>query len=200
MNKRQISAQNTRQKLIEAALKIAKEREFSNISVEDITTLAHVAKGSFYTYFKRKEDIIQEICRKPFEAISEEIALYPDVPLAEKLTHYFKRFMEAIEIYDIHICRSWFADVIDPKNAKKDWDAEKWEYDVSRLKEIFIASIAKNELKKDTPVDLLVYIIISELYGMMTCWCMSDGRFEPLEWTEKFCNLQIKSLIQPYLK
>ena len=200
MNKRQLSAINTRQKLIDAALKIARETEFSNINVEDITREAQVAKGSFYTHFKSKEDIVREICREPFKHISEEIAQSQDKSFTERLAFYFERFMEAVEIYDIHLCRSWLADVLNPPAVRKDWDYEKWDYDVRELKLIFDTAIQNQELQENTPVELLVHIIISELYGMMTCWCMSDGQFQPLDWTKKFCDLQIKTIIQPYLK
>ena len=50
------------------------------------------------------------------------------------------------------------------------------------------------ELKEDTPVELLTHLIISELYGMMTCWCMSDGVFEPKDWTRKFSEFQLKAM------
>ena len=80
--------------------------------------------------------------------------------------------------------------------SKKD---EKWEYDTDMLKNILRNAIDNGELKKDTPLETLTHIIISQLYGMMTCWCMSDGKFEPLEWTDKFCRLQIDAVIGKYI-
>lgn len=71
MNKRQQSAQNTRKKLIQAALKLLKEKGFKAINVEEITKEAGVAKGTFYIYFKRKEDIILEYSRAPFSEIAD---------------------------------------------------------------------------------------------------------------------------------
>jgi hypothetical protein len=37
------------------------------------------------------------------------------------------------------------------------------------------------------------------LYGMMTCWCMSDGFFEPQEQTQAFFKTQIKPMLDKYL-
>ena len=73
MNKRQLSARATRRKLITAGLELIKEKGFDAINVEDITRKAGVAKGSFYTYFKRKEDIVLDISRAPFGEIAEEL-------------------------------------------------------------------------------------------------------------------------------
>ena len=199
MNKRQLSAMNTRQKLINAALKILRQNGFNTVNVEDITKAAGVAKGSFYTYFKRKEDIVLEICRKPFHLMLEDLENNKEQNIVQKLSNYFKKFMECIEIYDIYICRSWIQDVIDPQNATKDWDSQKWLYDEQCLQKIIQNAVQNKELAENTPVDLLTHIIICELYGMMLCWCMSDGKFEPLEWTEKFCDFQIKNILKPYL-
>lgn len=73
MNKRQISAEETRKKLLNAAISLLHEKGFAAINVDDITTKAGVSKGSFYTYFKRKEDIVLEITRAPYQQIYEKM-------------------------------------------------------------------------------------------------------------------------------
>ena len=197
MNKRQLSAQNTKRKLISTALELIKEKGFDAINVEDITKKAGVAKGTFYVYFKRKEDIVMEISRTPFGEIADELEQMENAELFEKLRHYFQRFMEQVEFCGIQICREWIRNVIDPNNVPETMDSKKWFYDYEMLE-----SILKNskELKEDTPVELLTHIIISELYGMMLCWCMSDGKFEPLDWTDRFCDVQLTAIFKPYLK
>lgn len=199
MNKRQISALETKHRLITAGLDLLKSKGFDAINVEDITQKAGVAKGTFYTYFKRKEDIVLEISRSPFGEIAKELENMDNMLITEKLTHYFHRFMECVESCGIHICRQWTRDVLDPNNVPENKDGKKWEYDTDMLKNILRNAIDNGELKKDTPLETLTHIIISQLYGMMTCWCMSDGKFEPLEWTDKFCRLQIDAVIGKYI-
>ena len=199
MNKRQISALETKHRLITAGLDLLKSKGFDAINVEDITQKAGVAKGTFYTYFKRKEDIVLEISRSPFGEIAKELENMENMLITEKLTHYFHRFMECVESCGIHICRQWTRDVLDPNNVPENKDGKKWEYDTDMLKNILRNAIDNGELKKDTPLETLTHIIINQLYGMMTCWCMSDGKFEPLEWTDKFCRLQIDAVIGKYI-
>ncbi len=198
MNKRQISAQETKRKLITAGLELIKEKGFDAINVEDITKKAGVAKGTFYTYFKRKEDIVLDISRVPFREIAIEIEKMAGMKIIEKLTYYFHRFMECVESCGIHVCRQWTRDVLDPNNVPENKDGQKWNYDFLMLKNILENAIKNGELKETTPIELLTHIIICELYGMMTCWCMSDGKFEPLEWTEKFCKIQLETIFKPY--
>ncbi|WP_394909166.1 TetR/AcrR family transcriptional regulator [uncultured Helicobacter sp.] len=197
--KRQIAAQETKKKLVAAAFEIFKEQGFYSINVEDITKKAGVAKGTFYTYFKRKEDVVLEISRAPFFEIAKELESMQDTPLTQRLSHYFHRFMECVESAGIHICRQWSRDMLDPKNVSSDKDAQKWAYDVAMLEGIFTQAITKGELKQKTPTKLLSYILITQLYGMMTSWCMSDGEFEPLEWTHSFCEFQLETLLKPYI-
>ena len=53
-------------------------------------------------------------------------------------------------------------------------------------------------LKKSTPVETLAHVFMCELYGMMTCWCMSDESFVPAEWVDRFAKLQLPTLLGPY--
>ncbi len=200
MNKRQTAALETRRKLITAGLELLKEKGFDAINVEDITKKAGVAKGTFYTYFKRKEDIVLDISRVPFGEIAEELEKMNDLTIIEKLPHYFYRFMECVESCGINVCRQWTRDVLDPNSVPDTKDGQKWKYDFEMLKGILEKAVSNGELKENTPVELLTHIIISELYGMMTCWCMSDGKFEPLDWTERFCEIQIDAIFKQYIK
>ena len=122
-----------------------------------------------------------------------------DLEIIEKLCHYFHRFMECVESCGIHVCRQWTRYVLDPNNVPENKDGQHWAYDFDMLKQILDSAVKHGELKENTPVELLTHIIISELYGMMTCWCMSDGKFEPLDWTDKFCNIQLTAIFKQYL-
>ena len=199
MTKRQEQALVTRQKLIDTAEVLLKKNGFNSLNVEDITKAAGVAKGTFYVYFKHKEDIVAEICRGYFKAIEDEISNMSGSDLIEKLSLYFDNFMKAVELYGINICREWIRSSIDPNTAPDNTDMSKWQYDIDMLKNILNKAINNKELKKDTPVELLTHLIISELYGMMTCWCMSDGSFEPKDWTRKFSEFQLKAMLDKYL-
>jgi len=96
MNKRQISANETKNRLITTAINLLKEHGFDAINVEDITKAAGVAKGTFYTHFKKKEDIALEISRTPFKELTDEMELRENKDIIENLTFYFKRFMELV--------------------------------------------------------------------------------------------------------
>lgn len=200
MTKRQEKALLTRQKLLDAAENLLKTNGFNALSVDDITKTAGVAKGTFYVYFKHKEAIVAEICRGYFKEIENQITKMKDKDIITKLSLYFDSFMNAVELYGIHICREWVRSSIDPNTAPDNADMSKWQYDYNMLENILNNAIKNNELKENTPVQTLTHLIISQLYGMMTCWCMSDGKFEPKEWTKKFFEIQLKVVLEKYIK
>ncbi|NLZ77219.1 MAG: TetR/AcrR family transcriptional regulator [Spirochaetales bacterium] len=53
-------SQRTKAKIFEMAWSLFKERGFDNVSLQDIADQSGTAKGSFYTYFSTKSDIIVE--------------------------------------------------------------------------------------------------------------------------------------------
>ncbi len=199
MTKRQENALKTRQKLLDTTENLLKTNGFNALCVEDITKTAGVAKGTFYVYFKHKEDIVSEICRGYFKEIETKIYEMKNANLIEKLSLYFDDFMKAVELYGINICREWIRNSIDPKTALDNTDMSKWQYDVNMLNNILNNAVKNKELKGNTPIELLTHLIICQLYGMMTCWCMSDGKFEPKEWTKKFSEFQLKMMLKDYL-
>ena len=57
MTRRKQQAIETKQKLLDAADALVKERGFDAVSVDDIVAVCGVAKGTFYLYFQDKSDI-----------------------------------------------------------------------------------------------------------------------------------------------
>ena len=199
MTKRQEQALKTRQKILDAVFELLLKNEYDNLNIDDITNHCGVAKGTFYVYFKHKEDVVFEICRPFFARIEKDMQKMKNKNIVERLTYYFDEFMKEVQRYGINITRVWFKGVIDPSKAPENYDNKKWQYDVDMLTDILNNAIKSKELKEDTPVELITHLIISELYGMMTCWCMSDGKFEPRDWTRKFSEFQLKAILDKYL-
>ncbi|HTX73095.1 MAG TPA: TetR/AcrR family transcriptional regulator [Rectinemataceae bacterium] len=57
---RQRRAQETRKRLLESAIALFQQKGFDAVSIDEITQAAGTSKGSFYTHFNTKSDIIRE--------------------------------------------------------------------------------------------------------------------------------------------
>jgi len=55
------SAGKTRERLVSAAMELFAKKGFDKTTVDEIVARAGVAKGTFYLYFKTKEELIKEI-------------------------------------------------------------------------------------------------------------------------------------------
>lgn len=192
--------QGIREKLLEVGAKLVAEKGFNKISVEEITRTAGVAKGSFYTYFKRKEDLIQEINRSATSQVIEDVNALGNADIEEKLQLYVVRFINKVTENDIQICRQWLCNMLNPQDIVDAKDKEKLERDTKDLRSLLKNEIAAGRLRKKTPVTLVANLLMCQIYGMLACWCMSDAEFVPKEWAKSFCEAQIRPILKQYLK
>ena len=199
-NKKEAAPKSTREKLLEAGVKLVIEKGFNNISVEDITKTAGVAKGSFYTYFKRKEDLIQELNRKATEQVKEAVNDLGNADLEEKLQLYIVRFVSNVQANDIQVCRQWLCNLINAPEILDEADKEMLERDTKDLRNLLKEEILAGRLKKKTPVVLVAHLLMCQIYGMLACWCISDAAFLPNEWAKSFCEIQLHAILKPYIK
>lgn len=68
--------------IIEALKRVVLRKGYSKTSIEDITTEAGISKGSFYTYFKNKDEVLNAIIKRKSQAIGEK----NEMLLKEKLS------------------------------------------------------------------------------------------------------------------
>lgn len=81
---------STKERLVESAKKLIAEKGYNNTKVEEVTAEAQVAKGTFYTYFKTKEDIFIGILEDIFK--KAEMALQ-DIQFEKKLKEDLHKFI-----------------------------------------------------------------------------------------------------------
>lgn len=161
MNRKE-KALETKKKIIKAAEELSGEKLISDITVEDITKKAKVSKGSFYTYFATKEDVLLSFVFKNYQELRDKI-LSSKKDFVPKLLEYFYSFFKLIEDSGKEACRSWIA-----SNVSSDI---KLIFDEETLEMIFTTTF-KN-LKKEHIKNLSVSLN-SFLYGVMLSWAMSD--------------------------
>ncbi len=189
MGKREEKAMNTKNKIIEAARALIKENGIENISVDDITKEACVAKGSFYVYFKKKEDIVSEIGCMEFRYINEEISKVNDLNVVEKLKLYFRKYKEGVLLLGREISRCWLQNNLNCRC--------KLEYDYNAIFNILDKAYDNKELKEGTNINVLSYKIISILYGIMLIWIMSDGN---VIFNDEEMNIDLDDIISSYIE
>ena len=84
-----MSKPNVREKIVQAGLDQFHRAGFNGSSVEDITNLAGVPKGSFYNHFKSKEDLALEVVDRYVEQGPHALLQDTAVPPVKRLKRHF---------------------------------------------------------------------------------------------------------------
>jgi AcrR family transcriptional regulator len=70
---RAVRRENTREHILTAAIDLFSKKGFENTSVESITRRAKIAKGTFYNFFDKKEDVLLYFLDREYSKSEEEI-------------------------------------------------------------------------------------------------------------------------------
>lgn len=198
---RQARAAETRKRIVAAAKKLITENGFENVSIEEIAKEAEVSTGSFYTYFKKKEDVIEELNQLSFYRLAEITNEMKDKGLDDRLKYYCRQFLAEIERVGIEICRQWIRNNITPVNMEiSGKETTKYNHDYLAMKSLLEEGIRRGELTVDTPVDEMAFYINTQLYGLMVAWCMTDASVVGSDRTDAFCETVMKPALMPYRK
>ncbi len=88
---------NRKNEIIKNSISIIHEKGYNGTSVQDITDLAGIPKGSFYNYFKSKEDYAVEVMKFYFNQIQENsfsIFEEENVKSTERIKNFYKKSIE----------------------------------------------------------------------------------------------------------
>ena len=198
---RQIRAVETRKRIVAAAKKLITENGFENVSIEDIAKEAGVSTGSFYTYFKRKEDIVEELNQQNFYRLAETVNEMADMELCERLKFYCREFLAEIERVGIEICRQWIRNNITPIEMEiSEKKTTKYVHDYLAMKSLLEEGVRRGELTSDMPVAEMALFLNAQLYGLMMAWCMTDAAVIGSDLIGAFLELAAKPALMPYRK
>lgn len=198
LTKRQESALETQKKLLEAARQIVCERGIANVSVEEITQMCGVAKGTFYTYFQRKEDVIHALCSEMFAFIRDK-AMTAEGGFLERLTFYMVSFTSCIEDSSLKLCQEWIRNTAEPGFSGDDRGTVKLKFDVESLKELLADGVRRGEVKPTVSIEQLALTLTEVLYGEMLCWATSDGAYGFAQRTREFCQRFLEPMLRDCL-
>ena len=200
LTNRQKAAMETRKRLLIAARKLLYDKDFSEITVADIAKEAGVAVGSFYVYFKRKEDIVEVLEDYDFYHLAQIVNGMTEKGILDRLAYYCHEFMKGIEDYGLEITRQWIRNNVAPQRmCYSKEDDTKYTFDVRTLQSILQEGVTCGLLKPETPVDDLALFINAELYGLMLAWCMSNGAVVGSERTETLVRQGLAKIFEPYI-
>ena len=88
---REKKKQKTKAAILKAALRLFSKKGYDNTSISELAAAAGIGKGTIYTYFTGKSDILLSFCEEQLEYVDRELAAKTDsdAPLLHQLLALF---------------------------------------------------------------------------------------------------------------
>lgn len=84
---REHKKQQTRQAIMQAAIKLFSEKGFEKTSIEELARAAGIGKGTIYSYFQTKTDILHAFCEDELGCLHQELTDNADkeIPILQQM-------------------------------------------------------------------------------------------------------------------
>ncbi len=180
-NRRERRREETRQRLIEAALALMHQKPFDQVTVEEITELADVAKGTFFTYFPTKEHLLHAYIRDLTDEVYEFLeSLQPENASSQwEVLRQVMLFIARRDARSIQMTRSMMVACCHSHVLREQMlDIIKEATEHARAG--FEAGQRTGEFRADVPPETLAHHAI-RLYRLSLMEWMMEREDEPLE-------------------
>jgi AcrR family transcriptional regulator len=198
MTKRQRQAQATKEALFESAIRLFKEKGYDRVTVEDITTLAGTAKGSFYTYFRTKSDIIIEEFRTIddyYKRFARNLRRYGAG--REKLLAFTRAQMRYIRdnVGNGTLKLLYANNIMEPSTEKILIDKGRYLHQVVR--DIITEGQESGKIRADIDADELALLFNRAFRSVFLDWAITSGAFDLVKEGLRFCELIVLPALEP---
>lgn len=177
MTARQLKALETKKAIYKAALKLFQEKGFDNVLIEDITSSVGTSKGSFYTYFKSKDEVFIEYYKNIDDLYEKFLIDVKDNPSPqEKLVYVLTEGIKYLE----NLGPETLTIVLLNQLSQK----EKIPFVVSEnrtinriVKKIIEDGQECNIFRHDLNSNELTFLVLQYYKGVFLDWCLLKGDF-----------------------
>lgn len=169
---RQAQAIKTKNKILKTSIDMMQKKGFDNITIEGISKKAGVSVGSFYYYFKSKNDILLDIFHKADDYFSEN---------AENKLSSEHTVDQIVEFY-MHYAK--YSHSTDIDFTKKLYNTENKAFlNRDRVMYQLLVSIIqkgqdKNEIIKTMTAQEITDYLFMSARGVVFDWCLHDGKYD----------------------
>ena len=179
---RDIQAKLTKEKIYKNAVKLIRKKGFDNISVNEICDKSDVSIGTFYYYFKSKENILFEIYKKADDYF--ENTVYENLKsdnYLEKVREYLFYYIKFVENDGLDMVKHLY--IPDNKLFVKEGRAMQ-----TILEEIIAEGQQKKQISERMSAKEAVRFCFVVMRGVVFDWALNDGSYDIVNYSESFID------------
>ncbi|MBP7733147.1 MAG: TetR/AcrR family transcriptional regulator [Caldisericia bacterium] len=90
---------DTKQQILDAARKVISVKGFAGARISDIVSKAGLAQGTFYLYFKNKQDVVFQLAQQITTSQSERIALFEQIGPSMSRSEFIEKVYTVFDSY-----------------------------------------------------------------------------------------------------
>ncbi|MBI6548757.1 multidrug efflux transporter transcriptional repressor AcrR [Xenorhabdus lircayensis] len=177
-------AQQTRQQIIEAAIKTFSERGVSATSLSDIAIAAGVTRGAIYWHFKNKTDLLSIVCKMPEHKIDElekeYQAKHPNNPLIALRSLLISMLRMMIDDFQTRLLMEIFfhkCEFVGEMSSLAEALRETCISDYKKIEKMLAACIQSGELPYDLDLRRSAIMLRALMTGLLENWSFSPDSF-----------------------
>lgn len=187
-------ANDRRERIIGAAWKLFREKGFAEATINDIINEASISKGTFYYYFRSKDDLLDtlsEILDREYERLD---GIEPkDLSCFDKLmwlNYEVHSFMEKNIDYRL-LSNLYSAQII-----KEDFSSllNRNRYYYRYVERLMYEGQKNGELTDEMTISEMVSFFSMGERALVTEWCMQNGSFSFGEYSRKLFPIMMQGL------
>ena len=198
MSVREEKKQRNKQAIVEAAISLFSEQGYENTSIEQIARAAGVGKGTVYSYFQTKKDLLKGFCEYELEKIHLELVKRSNQDasiLEQMLTIYMTEFHHVTQNREFG--RLYMRESIFPKDADVQDDMETDEKYFQMLFPILQKGQERGELRKDVELLYITAHFYSLYIMIISAWYTGRIATDEVEATMQVLFRQVLEGLQP---
>lgn len=193
---RKEQAQITKRNIYHAALELIESKGYENVSIEDIAQKANTAKGTFYLYFKSKQDLIYHTIEMYDKIAEEAYEKVKDLPtFEEQLIAYLHHANHSIEEIGEQILIALLGHNL---TEKEKFVTVEGRSIYQALNKIIEKGYETGELSPEKGTSFYIELIVIFIQGLDYYWCNARKEFRYVETSETEARIFAKGLIALY--
>lgn len=181
---RKNNTQNTKKKIVSAAWKLFYEQGYDDTTIDDIVFESGTSKGSFYHYFKGKDDLLSSISYV-FDAKYEELSpTLTGKTSTEKLVYLNKELFKMIEnSISIELLTQLLSSQLITKSEKSLLDHDRTYFKL--LRSIITEGQRNGEISEQHSASEIVKAYALFERALMYDWCLCNGEYSLSDYSHK---------------
>lgn len=183
-------AQQTRQRLFDAAYDLLQQMPFEQITIRDIVRRAGVSTGTFYLYFPSKLDVYYETYVIADEYFAKTVQPMLTLPTAEEnLLLYFDQYA----IYNAEYTGFRLTKLL--YNSDNTCFLRRSDPGMlSVLCEVIQRGLDAGELRSDLTAEQIELFLMDAVRGLTYNWCIRGGEFNLRKSMARYVSLLYRSI------